>query len=65
MEFFGYWTNSMSGPGFQVCIVGIFQILALSILTLVILYVELYILWTVHRDAHTWDRTTRCTLFKV
>jgi hypothetical protein len=23
----------------------------------------LYILWTVHRDTHTWERPTRCTLF--
>jgi hypothetical protein len=24
---------------------------------------KLYILWTVHRDAHGWERPTRCTLF--
>jgi hypothetical protein len=24
---------------------------------------KLYILWTVHRVTHTWQRPTRCTLF--
>jgi len=28
-------------------------------------FIILYILWTVHRDTHAWERPSRCTLFLI